>query len=275
LIPSTKLAQLPVKTLLSHSWLLALIFVANTSFGLQANFEPVANNTIYEDNPTYASGQSSNLFFGPIASGSPRRALLRFDVSSLPANAQITSATLTLTIDRAARNSDVADVISLHRLLASWGQGASNAGTGGGGTQASAGDSTWNARFYNAPPGVPSTLWNQPGGEFVASASTSQAMGITLGTMTLASTQALINDVQTWIGSPNENHGWIISAGEGMEYKARRFYGRNAFAPADRPKLTIAYEMLTDDTSIPFLSPCAMMILILGIIGIARTRHRT
>ncbi len=252
--------------------LLILIFIANGSFGAQASFEPVANNTLYEDNPAYASGLSSNLFVGPIASGSPRRALLRFDLSSLPANVQVTSATLAITIDRAARNSDAKDMIALHRILASWGQGTSDAGSGGGGTQASAGDSTWNARFYNSPPGIPSTLWNQPGGEFLASASASQAIGATLGTITLASNQALVTDVQAWIGNANLNHGWILLAAEGMEYKARRFYGLHALAPTDRPKLTVEYELAPSTQTVPFMSPWAMALLALGIISIARSR---
>ncbi len=243
---------------------------------LQASFEPVANNTIYEDSPTYASGQSSNLFFGTIASGSSRRALLRFDVSSLPANAQLTSATLTLTTDRAARASDLTDQVSLHRVLASWGQGTSDAGSGGGGTQASAGDSTWNARFYNTPPATLSQAWSRPGGDFLAPASTAQALGLTLGRVTLASTQALVSDVQTWLGDASQNHGWIIRLAEGSEYKARRFYGRNAFAAEDRPILRVEYQLAPPvevaPRQIPAVNIWAMIILALGILAIVRAK---
>lgn len=254
-----------------------LMLLCQSSFALEASFTPVANNTIYEDNPTYASGLSSNLFAGPIASGAPRRALLKFDLSSLPSNATITAARLSLHIDRAARNSDGTDMAQLHRVLASWGEGTADAGAGGGGSQASAADATWLARFYNAPPGSPSVAWDNPGGDFVAAASVSQPLGLTLGRATFIANQTMLADLQLWLIDASLNHGWILKIAEGQDYKARRFFGRNA-APQDRPRLDISYELPPPvggpARQIPSLSAGGLFILGLGLSLIARRGFR-
>lgn len=249
-----------------------LLMTSLSSFALQAHLEPVANNTLYGDNPDYASGVSTRLFAGPIASGAPRRALLKFDLGSLPSNAQITAATLSITIDRAARNSDVDDLVELHRLSASWGEGTSNAGDGGGGTQASAGDATWLARFYNAPPANPSTTWASPGGDFTTAPSMAQPLGLTLGTASFAATPAMLNDLQTWLGDASRNQGWILKIAEGQEYKARRLFARNA-APAERPRLDITYEIVPPvggpTRQVPSLSAGGAFVMALGLCLIA------
>ena len=54
-----------------------------------------------------------------------RRALLAFDLSSIPSNATITAATLTLQCTKVAANT--ATNISLRRVSRNWGEGGSNA----------------------------------------------------------------------------------------------------------------------------------------------------
>ena len=89
---------------------------------------PTKDNTLYQD-PTGAvsNGAGTYLFAGRTNSGSIRRGLLAFDIAAtVPANATITSATLRLTLSRTIGQ---AETIELHRALADWGEGASNAGT--------------------------------------------------------------------------------------------------------------------------------------------------
>ena len=240
----------------------ALLLLGALVFGvpahaLQITLSPVSFNTMYEDNPTRASGQSTSLFFGPIASGSQRRILLKFDPSSLPANATVTSATLRLDINRAAIGSDPGDTIRVHRVLASWGQGTAMGPGGGGGTQASAGDATWNARFYNSPPSTPSLLWTSPGGDFVATPSYSAGMGLASGTLDVSSTTGMVADIQAWRTNPSANHGWVILGPEGSEFsqKARRVVGVT---------LTVDYD--PPSAAVPSLGPIALLIA-LGVIG--------
>ena len=237
-----------------------LLAIATPALGLQVTLSPVAFNTMYEDNPTRASGQSTSLFFGPIASGSPRRILLRFDPASLPPTAVVTSARLRLEINRAAIGSELTDTIAVHRLLASWGQGTAPGPGGGNGTQASPGDATWLARFYNDPPATPSLLWAQPGGDFNATPSYLAAMGLASGTLTLASTPAMVADVQSWRTSPAGNHGWIVIGPEGPEFsqKARR---------VDGVSLVVDYELAAASVPEMGLFPLLLALAVLGGLG--------
>ena len=156
-----------METQRSLAGLLVLLATSMAADAVQVELTPVADATLFEDNPEFASGAGDFLFVGPIASGSPRRALLRFDLSAIPAGAVIDSASLRFTVDRAAIGSDPGDQARLHRLLAPWGEGSSNAGTGGAGTTAAIGDATWSHRFFGLPAnGQAHTFWITPGGDF-------------------------------------------------------------------------------------------------------------
>jgi len=152
----------------------ALLGVSLAAAGEQTVLAPIADATLFEDNPDFASGAGDFLFIRPIASGSPSRALLRFNLSSIPSNATINGVTLRFVIDRAALRSRLVDQARLHKVLAEWGEGNSNEGTGGAGTLAESGDATWNVRFFGALPSAP---WTQPGGDFAVSASSSITIG--------------------------------------------------------------------------------------------------
>jgi hypothetical protein len=58
-----------------------------------------ADNTIYQDNTSNSNGAGQNLFAGntgPTSGNSPRRALLKFDLSTIPAGSSVTAAALLL-----------------------------------------------------------------------------------------------------------------------------------------------------------------------------------
>src|SRR5437870_4427463 len=62
-----------------------------------------ADNTIYQDNTDNSNGAGQNLFAGntgATSGNSPRRALLKFDLSTIPAGALVTSASLSLVVNR-------------------------------------------------------------------------------------------------------------------------------------------------------------------------------
>ncbi|HLJ92887.1 MAG TPA: DNRLRE domain-containing protein, partial [Gemmataceae bacterium] len=146
------------------------------------NLTTIADDTLYEVSTADPSLQLSNgagqhFYVGRTSEGTNdiRRGAIKFDLSAVPAGSTITSATLTLNLSKTRSG---AESIALHRTLASWGEGASNAGQpsmGGGGegagTAAKPGDVTW---FYTV---FSTQKWNTPGGDFVStpSASTSVA----------------------------------------------------------------------------------------------------
>jgi hypothetical protein len=212
----------------------------------QAVFTPQADATLFEDNPEFASGAGDFLFVGPIASGSQRRALLRFDLSSIPAGARVNSVSLRFTVDRAAIASSLTDQAYLHRVLAPWGEGSSNAGSGGAGTAAAPGDATWNHRYFGiAAGGQAHTFWLTAGGEFVSAPSVVISLGGP-GNYTMPSTPQLVADVQQWLDAPPQAFGWILRGPEGAEFsqRARRIYSRNSPAIDGRPQLTVFYTVV-------------------------------
>src|SRR5215212_661288 len=88
--------------------------------------EPSQDNTIYQNFPGNSNGAGINLFSGSSGGGSPRRALLKFDIASvIPASSTITSVTLSLLVNRTNSGNTT---MELHRLSQNWGEGASNAG---------------------------------------------------------------------------------------------------------------------------------------------------
>src|SRR5438876_5160110 len=117
---------------------LALMFAAalggvapNLARADSININPSKDNTLYEYVP--ADGDLSNalgnhFFAGKTAQaqGSIRRGVLAFDIAgNIPAGAIITSVTLSLNMSKTA--SDTARTVELHRLLADWGEGTSQA----------------------------------------------------------------------------------------------------------------------------------------------------
>jgi hypothetical protein len=159
--------------------------------------------------------------------------LIAFDLSSIPANATIADATLSMFL---SMNQGGSETVSLSKVLQDWGEGASNAGDpGGGGTQAAAGDATWLHTFYNLG------FWTNPGGDFspVGTASTTVSTDNTTYTW---SGSGLIADVQTWVSDPTGNFGWAVRGNEIDAGRTQRFNsGNNSSNP---PQLTVTYQFL-------------------------------
>lgn len=226
-------AHLPGKGLLVA---LVASISCTASFALAGvvELQPVADNTLYEDplgNASNALGES--FFAGKTQTELLRRGLLRFDLASIPRDAVIDSVTLTL---HCTRSISLAEPVSLHRSLASWGEGTSIAlGAGGGGTQSTTGDATWLHRALG------STLWTTPGGDFASLASaTTDVSGI--GAY-MWSSDAMRADVQSWLLSSEENHGWAVLGNEELMGSAKRFASRENMNVELRPVLQIAFTI--------------------------------
>jgi hypothetical protein len=198
---------------------------------------PVADTTLFAIFPTNNLGASTQLVAGGNAHGSPRRALIRFDISNqISSNAAIQSVALTVNVTTVPPGGGVGSVFELHRLLVDWKEGR---GIGNFGQGALAGETTWNTRFYAA------TLWDQPGAavqsEFSETASASLFVG-GLGSFTFASTSNLVADVQQWLVNPQTNFGWLLlSQSETSFSTVRRFASREDTPNA--PSLAILYAV--------------------------------
>jgi len=221
---------------------MAAIAIGAPADAAQIVLNPVADTTLISDDPNYAIG-AGPLFFGTTANGF-RRALLRFDLSALPAGAQIDAATVKVIVDRAGPGSG-AQAASLHRASASWGEGTSFS-SGGGGAQATLEDATWDYRFYGNPPAIPRPPWLAPGGDYIAAPSSTVTLGAN-GPVTWASSAGLVADVQFWAANPGANFGWFLIGPENdaVPRTVRRASSREDAVLANRPVLFIDYTPAT------------------------------
>lgn len=184
---------------------------------------------------TLSNGAGEYVFIGTTNVGDARRALIAFAVAdSLPSNATVDSVVLTLNMSRTIVGPTPT---SLHRVLAEWGEGSSDASCcapeEGAGSPATVGDATWAFRLFR------SSAWTAPGGDFVATPSATQDVDVE-GLYSWASMQ-MTADVQGWLDSPADNFGWILLGDESANRTAKRFDAHET--PATGPRLTVYYTV--------------------------------
>jgi hypothetical protein len=150
--------------------------------------------------------------------GSPDyAALLRFDLSSIPAGKTITAVTLTVNVTDLS-----AQVYEIYALRRAWSESS--------------------ATFNVASSGV---NWGTAGASNTTSDRETTVLGTisssTTGVKTFAFNSAGIAKVQSWVNTPAGNHGFIVqdytSNTDGIDLSSKE----NTTA-ANRPKLTITYQ---------------------------------
>jgi len=193
------------------------------------------DNTLIEDpEGTLSNGIGLHLRAGRTNQPmfSIRRGLVRFDVASaLPADAIIDRVFLTLYQN--SNNTEPSEV-SLHRVLADWGEAASFGG--GGGAPAETGDATWLHTFYDYD------YWVQQGGHFVPHASGSATVSGN-DSYTWQSTVHMVNNVRLWLKNSERNFGWLVMGDESTGGSAKRFDSREGPDSTRHPMLTIEYHL--------------------------------
>jgi hypothetical protein len=225
----------------SSKTLLALILTtalgwtaASSARAAIINIMPSKDNTLYEFDPK--EGDFSNalgiyFFTGETVMSELRRGVLAFDIAgSIPPGSTIIGVTLSLNCSRVF--SDTVRTVELHKLLADWGEGTSDApGEEGDGAPATTNDATWRHRFFDT------IFWAMQGGDFSATVSASQSVG-PVGQYTWSSAQ-MVADVQSWLDNPGTNFGWLVLGDESTLGTAKRFDTRESASP---PVLTIEYR---------------------------------
>jgi hypothetical protein len=243
--------------------LLALTAMTVLMSTAKANLITIVDNrdaTIYQDNPNNSNGAGFTMFAGNNGIMSPRRALLDFNIAgNVPAGSTINSVQLTLVLQGVAGADSTPRTISLHTLLANWGEGTTGAGMGGGGTgqgfPANPGDATWSQNFFG------SSFWVNPGGDFAATSSASTIVSQNLDSpYTWGSTPAMVNDVQNWLNSPGTNFGWILVGVEAGSQTFRQFYTREEANAAFRPTLQIEFTPAVPEPSTLLLAGISALV---------------
>ena len=184
-------------------------------------------NGVYNSN-----GAGQYMFTGRNDLGNVRRALIRFDLSAIPPGSTITAASVQLRLSRSRPGTHPA---SLHRVLAPWGEGASDAADPEGmGAPPQPGDATWIHRFFDTQ------FWTTPGGDFVGTPSATTSIPNQNGFYTWTG-QGIVTDVQYWLDEPTANHGWILRGNETQDQSAKRFDSRENPTAANRPQLIVTF----------------------------------
>lgn len=218
------------------AWCVAVAILAAPACADSVQLLAGLDNTLYQDSNGFLSnGVGMHFFVGKTATGSIRRGLIRFDVSSIPAGATITSVSMALSMDRSRGSTSYG--ITMHRVIQAWGEGTSNAGTAsdGGGSGATPGDATWIHTFYDT------ARWTTPGGDF---ASTISARTFVAGPNFYTwNGPGLISDVQAWVDGSLPNFGWLMKTDETTNGTAKRFVSGDSTNTFQVPVLTVDFTV--------------------------------
>lgn len=209
---------------------------------------PVADTTLLESAPDFNMGSEWHVAAGTtgsMAETARNRALIRFDLDSIPAGAEIQSVTLRLDVvwvpGRDGGGGPASSIFALHKILRPWAEGSK---MGFRGEFATMGEATWN---HAIAPGISASggaRWSAPGGvapiDFVAASSATTAVS-GIDTYLLGPAPGLLEDVQSWLRDSTANFGWIlISQSETRGKTARRFGSREN--PDHPPALEIEFN---------------------------------
>ena len=188
------------------------------------NFIPAADTSLLEVSPSNNLGGYFGMNSGTTQNGPRTRALLRFDLSSLPTNTVVQSATLTVHVTQQPIDGYDFTAFGLHRMFRPWGEGDKIPVTQPGqGVPATAGEATWLHAFY------PTNQWTEPGGQpgtdYSSIESSFEIIYDVAGSPYIfPSTPELVDDVQAWINKPATNHGWMFRCADELpRFTARRF----------------------------------------------------
>lgn len=195
------------------------------------------DNTMFQSQEgERSSGVGSSLYAGRVNFAAnddwERRALIRFDVSGIPAGSKIVEASVRIQVTRSPPQPPINVPFMLSRCNSAWGEGNSSSG-GGGGAPSGNGDATWFHTSY------PDAFWATPGGDFQRSESGSVLIDLN-GSYTFTG-DGLAADVQGWIDG-DANHGWVMTADVSELRTVRQIASRENGNASSRPTLIVVFE---------------------------------
>ncbi|HYE59635.1 MAG TPA: DNRLRE domain-containing protein [Candidatus Kapabacteria bacterium] len=179
---------------------------------------PSADSYMYQYLPTQNFGTQTSMQLYPWNAGAvTRRGLIRFNLSSIPSDVTVLSATLSL---KESATYGVTRQIGVYRATRDWTE------TG----------VTWNR--YNTL-----TSWTTPGGDFVTPPSAVTSVAWTGGVLDW-DTWDVTNDVQQMLNGTYDNYGWIVKHTTD-DNSEQYWYFNTKESGANSPTLRIRYGAIT------------------------------
>ncbi len=212
--------------------------LAGQAGAVTITLEASQDNTLYDNSEGALSNGAGNHFFagrnGASGGQITMRGLVMFDVASrIPPGAIINSVALGLNVSTPMLQTGM---VTLHPVLAPWGEGLSDAAMGeAGGAPSATGDATWIHTHFDT------IRWGTPGGDFIPAPSASFTVAAN-GPQVIESTPELVADVQSWLDDPGSNNGWLLRRSD-EAMLGIRFDSRTHSMEARRPLLTIDFSL--------------------------------
>ena len=199
---------------------------------------PSADTYLFEHKPENNFGTAPQLRVGTTAQSKRARALLRFDVhSTLPTNAVITNASLSISITKAPGSGGAPSNLQLHPMLRPWNEGSQTDGL------AAANEATWSVQENL------SSSWGAPGGLplFDFSPVVLSSIPVNLpGTYVFPSSPEFTQQLQHWLSFPNDNFGCLLASDqESTPQSARELAAREN--ETGKPELRLGYFLLAPE----------------------------
>ncbi|MCF8245313.1 MAG: DNRLRE domain-containing protein, partial [Saprospiraceae bacterium] len=180
------------------------------------NLTSIADNDIWAGNTSANYGNCDIIY---LDGNYVNRSLLKFDLSGIPGNATINSATLSLVKNGGSNTS--ADV-NVHRITADWAEGTRSC-------SGSSGVSNYNRRLSGIN-------WGTAGGDYNSTVEAVTAVG---GDNTYS--WSVVNLVQDWVNGTNANFGMLLKYASEGSSNQKTFGSRENSTASDRPELSITY----------------------------------
>lgn len=221
----TQISLRPLRTWKTFPVLAAgVLALTLPAFSETALLSSVADSEIHRvTNPDTNYGTGPSVVSGQLNNGETRRALFRFDLSGIPPQATVTSATLRLQVTRIPSGGGSNSTFDLRRILKDW-------------TEAAV---TWNSRLS------PTTPWENGGLRGSSDASTAASSSVLVsgaGPYTFSSSQNLVADVQLWVTNSSANFGWLLSSQNEVSPQTARHFAAKEDS-INGPLLTINYTL--------------------------------
>ncbi len=211
--------------------LLSVVFVGQGISQSTVSLTLQKDNTIFSESVNLSLGANGSVFVGRTNQGNDRRALVQFDMGTIPSSATITNAELKL---QTTNGQGGARDVNVHSLTQAWGEGASdNASNPGQGGVATTDDCSWAYTFWSQ------SMWTNNGGDF-NSTSLATASVNSSGSITWTS-QGLIDFVQDVVDGSTTNFGFIFIGDESTNQTAKRFNSKESSGQV--PELIVTYSM--------------------------------